>query len=174
MKNDRNYICCWLPSIFVFLFQVMISQLPFRNCPYSILSYVRIRVTSHQPKEGPLLSKAIPWPQWSVQEGHMTQSGYSSARKHLLGPSEKEAFMLFWECCLLEIFSLPTTLTKDKLQGATGSPQQPWGPPAQGWSRYSALSIGEGWKVTGSLLILCHWINFSSWFFTIWTIRKPD
>ena len=78
--------------------------------PTPILSYVRIesKLTLNS-KKGPLVSKAIPWPQWSVQEGHMTQSGQSSVRKHLLGPSEKEAFMLFWECCLVRfsLFLLP-------------------------------------------------------------------
>ena len=42
-----------------------------------------------------------------------------------------------------EIFSLPITLTKDKLQEPLAAPQQPWGPPALGWSRYYAQYGGE-------------------------------
>lgn len=42
-------------------------------------------------KGGSLLSKATPWPQPLVQDRQATQVGQSEVRKHLLGPSEKEA-----------------------------------------------------------------------------------
>ena len=56
-----------------------------------------------------------------------------------------------------EIFSLPITLTKDKLQEPLAAPQQPWGPPALGWSRYSAQYGGgmeSNWVLVSTIKLL--------------------